>query len=83
MATIPMIPLHPSQYQSGSYINTGRGIAGSGGDDFLCGHCGALIMQDYDPSETQGNPLYQCGFCENFNTVPTVVLDQRPGAAAE
>jgi hypothetical protein len=38
---------------------------GTGGDDFLCGHCGTVMLEDFDPSTIRGNPVYQCAYCEN------------------
>ena len=42
-------------------------ISGTGGDDFMCGHCGYVILEDFDPSTVNGNPVYQCRVCENNN----------------
>jgi hypothetical protein len=77
MATIPMIPIGPVTTLNRTIILTERGISGSGGDDFICGHCGSLILEDYDPSTVRGNPAYQCGFCENNNDLPFAASDRR------
>jgi hypothetical protein len=77
MATIPMIPIGPVTTLNRTIILTERGISGSGGDDFICGHCGSLILEDYDPSTVRGNPVYQCGFCENNNDLPFAASDRR------
>src|SRR6266403_916204 len=29
------------------------------------GHCGSVILEDFDPSTVRGNPVYQCRVCEN------------------
>ena len=70
MATIPMIPVDPVKTLNRSIILTKEGMSGSGGDDFICGHCGSVILEDYNPSTVRGNPIYQCGFCENNNDLP-------------
>ena len=44
--------------------------SGNGGDDFICGHCGSVMLEDFDPSTIKGNPVYQCGVCENNNDLP-------------
>jgi hypothetical protein len=49
---------------------TEREMSGTGGDDFHCGHCGSVILEDFDPSTVRGNPIYQCGVCENNNDLP-------------
>ena len=50
---------------------------GTGGDDFMCGHCGSIILEDFDPSTVRGNPVYQCGICENNNDLPFAVSNRR------
>jgi hypothetical protein len=37
------------------------------GDDFICGHYGYVILEDFDPLTVQENPVYQCAICENSN----------------
>ena len=77
MATIPMIPVGPVTTLNRSILLTERGISGDGGDDFICGHCGSVILEDFDPSTVKGNPVYQCGFCENNNDLPFAPSDGR------
>lgn len=77
MAIIAMIPIGPVQALDRSIILTENGIYGTDGDDFLCGHCGSLILSDYDPSTIKGNPIYQCGYCENNNELPFAANDSR------
>jgi len=50
MAIVPMIPIGRVTALDRSIILTERGDSGSGGDDFLCGHCGSLVLSDFDPS---------------------------------
>ena len=45
-------------------------MSGTGGYNFICRHCGSVIWKDFDPSTVRGNPVYQCGVCENNNDLP-------------
>src|SRR5437016_13540003 len=77
MATIPMIPVGPVTTLNRSILLTERGMSGTGGDDFICGHCGHVMLEDFDPSTIGGNPVYQCGVCENNNDLPFAASDGR------
>jgi len=52
-------------------------MSGTGGDDFICGHCGYVMLENFDPSTVSGNPVYQCGICENNNDLPFAASDKR------
>jgi hypothetical protein len=58
-------------------VRTERRMSGTGGDDFVCGHCGSIILEDFDPSTVRGNPVYQCAYCENNNDLPFAASDRR------
>jgi len=77
MATIPMIPIGSITTLNRSILYTEKEISGTGGDDFMCGHCGYVILEDFDPSTVNGNPVYQCRVCENNNDLPFAVSDRR------
>ena len=77
MATIPMIPVGPVTTLDRSILRTERRMPGTGGDDFICGHCGYVILEDFDPSMVRGNPVYQCAYCENNNDLRFAVTDRR------
>jgi len=77
MATIPMIPIGPVKTLNRSILRTGKQMSGKGGDDFICGHCGYVMLEDFDPSTVSGNPVYQCGICENNNDLPFAASDKR------
>ena len=49
------------------YLHHRTKNSGDGGDDFLCGHCGHVILEDFDPSIIRANLVYQCAYCENNN----------------
>src|SRR6266446_5338373 len=65
-----MIPVGPVTTLNRSILHEERIMSGTGGDDFMCGHCGSVILEDFDPSTVRGNPVYQCGICENNNDLP-------------
>jgi hypothetical protein len=77
MATIPMIPIGPVTTLNRPILHTERGMSGTGSDNFICGHCGYVILEDFDPSTVRGNPVYQCRICENNNDLPFAVSDGR------
>jgi len=55
-------------------------MSGTGGDDFICGHCGYVMLENFDPSTVRGNPDYQCGLCKNKNNLPffAMTIDSGP-----
>jgi hypothetical protein len=76
MATILMIPVGPITTLNRSILKTDRSMSGTGGDDFVCGHCGYIMLENFDPSTVSGNPVYQCGICENNNELPFAANDR-------
>jgi hypothetical protein len=70
MLKISMIPVGSIRTLNRSIMRTDRGIVGSRGDDYMCGHCGALILEKFNPWTVHGNPVYLCGFCDNLNEIP-------------
>ena len=77
MAIIPMIPVGPVTTLNRSIFLTERRMSGIGGDDFICGHCGHVMLEDFDPSTVRGNPVYKCAVCENNNDLPFAASDGR------
>ena len=77
MATILMVPVGPITTLNRSILKTDRSMSGTGGDDFVCGHCGYIMLENFDPSTISGNPVYQCGICENNNDLPFAANDRR------
>ena len=73
----PMIPVGRVTTLNRSILLTERRMSGTGGDDFICGHCGHVMLEDFDPSTVSGNPVYQCGVCENNNDLPFAASDGR------
>ena len=81
MTTIPMIPIGPVTALKRSILRTERGMSGTDGDDFICGHCGYVILENFDPLTVRGNPVYQCAICETNNDLPFAASDGRLVAA--
>jgi hypothetical protein len=77
MATIAMIPIGPVTTLNRSILKAEQTMSGSGGDDFLSGHCGYVMLEDFDPSTVSGNPVSQCGISENNNDLPFAASDGR------
>jgi hypothetical protein len=77
MATILMIAVGPITTLNRSILRTERSMSGTDGDDFMCGHCGSIILEDFDPSTIRRNPVYQYEICENNNDLPFAVSDRR------
>src|SRR5215469_5675556 len=77
MATISMIPVGPVITLNRSIVQPERAMSGTGGDDFICGHCGSVVLEDFDPSTVTGNPVYQCPICQNNNDLPFAANDSR------
>ena len=77
MATIVMIPIGPVITLNRSVLKTGQRMLDIGGDDFICGHCGHVMLENFDPSSVSGSPVYQCGICENNNELPFAASDRR------
>ena len=48
MATMPMIPVGPVTTLKRSMLLTERGMSGNSGDDFICDHCGHVMLEDFE-----------------------------------
>src|SRR5215472_10192228 len=77
MATIAMIPIGPVTTLNRSILKTERRMSDTGGDDFICGYCGHVTLENFDPSTVSGTPVYQCGVCENNNELPFAASNTR------
>jgi len=83
MAIVTMIPIGRVTALDRSIILTERRFSGSGGNDFLCGHCGSLVLSEFDPSTVRDNPVYRCAYCENNNDLPFAASDNRIGGSGD
>ena len=77
MVAITMIPIGPVTTLDRATLLRVQRMSGTGGDDFICGHCGSVMLEDFDPSTVRGDPVYQCGVCENNNHLPLLASDDR------
>jgi len=48
MAMMPVIPVGPVITLNRSILLTERRMLGTGGDDFICGHCGYVILENLE-----------------------------------
>ena len=73
MATIPMIPIDPVTTLNRSILRTERKMSGTGADDFICGHCGYVILENFDPSTVTLSPAV--ARCLHVERLPASFLD--------
>jgi hypothetical protein len=67
----------PSNNTKSLYSQNRTKNVGHRGDDFICGHCGHVMLENFDPSTVTGNPVYQCEICENNNDLPFAASNRR------
>jgi len=75
MATIAMIPIGLVTTLHQPILKAERRMSGTGGG-FICRHCGYVMLKNFNSSTVAGNPVYQCGVCENNNDLPFAGTDQ-------
>lgn len=70
MADIELIPIMPAQVGDRPVLNTGVSMLGRGGDNFICGHCGRVMIHSFPLAALQADTAYQCEGCEGYNLKP-------------
>ncbi|MGE5546667.1 MAG: hypothetical protein ACM33T_07215 [Solirubrobacterales bacterium] len=70
MTQIVLAAITPDDVGERPVVNTGVSMLGMGGDDYVCGHCGRLMMHNFDAGKMQAAMVYQCGGCGGFNVKP-------------
>lgn len=70
MAQIMMVAISPAEAGDKPSINTGVSMLGRGGDDFVCGHCGRVMIHSFNMSAMQAEMVFQCGGCGGHNVAP-------------
>ncbi|MBC7908691.1 MAG: hypothetical protein H7Y60_18340 [Rhodospirillaceae bacterium] len=81
MAELVLIPIAAHKVGDRQVFNTGMSTVGrGGGNDYMCGHCGALMMRDYDTERLEIEIAYQCGACKGHNLKPEMD-GEAPGEA--
>lgn len=71
MGKIVMTAITPEQAGNRDVMDTGVSMLGLGGDDWICGHCGRMMIQSMDLKAVQTPMAYRCGVCEGLNIVGT------------
>jgi len=71
MATIAMIPIGRVTTSNRSILKTERRMSGAGGDDFICGHCGHVMLENFDPSTAEILSI-NVGFARTAMTFPSL-----------
>jgi predicted SprT family Zn-dependent metalloprotease len=70
MVRIVMSALRPEAAEGRPVINTGISMMGLKGNDYVCGHCGKVMMQSFDASNVRSDMVYVCGACQGPNGLP-------------
>ena len=70
MARIVLSALTPAEAAGRPTIHTGIAMLGIKGDDFVCSHCGRIMMQSFDMAKTAPDQVFICGQCDGFNAAP-------------
>jgi len=70
MARFVMTALTPAEAAGRPTIHTGIAMLGRAGDDFVCSHCGRIILQSFDIASVAAEMVYVCGDCDGFNAAP-------------
>jgi DNA-directed RNA polymerase subunit RPC12/RpoP len=65
-----LTPLSPDDAMGRPTINTGVAMLGRGGDDYVCAHCGRVVIQDFNMNATEPTMVYVCGSCGGLNGAP-------------
>ena len=86
MAIIPMIPVGRVTTLNRSILLTERRMSGTGGDDFICGHCRHVMLEDFDPSKSAAIPCISAAFARTtmtYHSPPVMVAIGLLGDEAE
>lgn len=75
MAEIFLVAIPERDVGGRQVFNTGISTVGRAENDYFCGHCGALMMRDFDVDRLEVDIVYQCGACGGHNVKP-----EEPGA---
>lgn len=67
MSEIMLTPISPRDIGGRPLFNTGLSAVGRGGEDYVCGHCGHVMMQDFGLSRLETDIVFVCGSCGGHN----------------
>lgn len=59
-------------------FNTGLSTVGRGGEDYMCGHCGGLMLKDFAMNNMQLDLVFQCGSCGGHNVAEELAGRELP-----
>ena len=71
MAEIRLKPITKQQADGRGIFAGGMSGFGAGGNDYLCGHCDAVMFVDFDLHILIGDFVFQCPTCVGFNERPS------------
>lgn len=72
MTEYVMIPLTPAEADGRPVIDTGVSLVGKAGNDFVCAHCGRVMITAFDIAAMRPDMVYRCGTCRGFNGAPKI-----------
>ncbi len=70
MARIQLTALTPEEAENRPVIHTGVSMMGLQGDDCVCGHCGRVMMTNFDIGPIRPDMVYICGNCDGASAAP-------------
>ncbi len=70
MTKFVLTPLTPEEAEGRPSINTGVAMLGLGGNDYVCAHCGRVVIQGFNMDTTLPAMVYVCGVCGGHNGAP-------------
>ena len=70
MARIVLSALTQAEAAGRPQLHTGVATLGLGSDEFVCCHCGRIIMRNYDITKSAPDQVFICGQCGGYNQAP-------------
>jgi len=70
MSRIVLTALTAAEAAGRPHLHTGVTTLGLKGDDFVCSHCGRIILKSFDITKAAPNQVFICGQCEGYNAAP-------------
>jgi hypothetical protein len=67
MAQMQLTPISKQPADGRGVFVGGMSGFGAGGNDYLCGHCDAVMFVDFDLHVLVGDFVFQCQTCSGFN----------------
>lgn len=67
MSEIVLTAISPRDINDRPMFNTGLSTVGRGGEDYVCGHCGHVMMKDFNLDRLEVDLVFVCGSCGGHN----------------